>query len=168
MILCCMAVCSHPVEALVTQVAGPLMACGADEKYGGMVRSRVWGSGFRASSKRVEVPNVPGERSLLQEGWRQCATEEHELFETCEKVLTSRLCGFGKPCPNSVSATPSGDSGPLSVLHAFNPNTLKDAAGLESAKEVDKLVRLLRVLRRRFIEHGLEGRGIPPFLVGRN
>eukprot|EP00439_Symbiodinium_sp_Y106_P055211 s1733_g7.t1 len=30
-------------------------------------------------------------------------------------------------------------------------------AGLESAKEVDKLVRLLRVLRRRFIEHGLEG-----------
>ena len=102
MILCCMAVCSHPVEALVTQGAGPLRACGADEKYGGMVRSRVWGSGFRASSKRVEVPNVPGERSLLQEGWRQCATEEHELFETCEKVLTSRLCGFGKPCPNCI------------------------------------------------------------------
>ncbi|CAE7606531.1 unnamed protein product [Symbiodinium sp. CCMP2456] len=93
------------------------------------------------------------------------ATAEREAVDLAERVCwaVTRLYEWLKvasdtPAKQAVVCLAELKSGELRDTGGKGCLALvTHVAGLESAKEVDRLVRLLRVLRRRFIEHGLEG-----------
>lgn len=93
------------------------------------------------------------------------ATAEREAVDLAERVCgaVTRLYEWLKvasdtPAKQAVVCLAELKSGELRDTGGKGCLALvTHVAGLESAKEADRLLRLLRVLRRRFIEHGLEG-----------